>query len=75
MKAKAAHASSATKGKTISFVPSPQLEKQIVTLKNTLRTSKAGLAEIALEFVIRKFNEGKAQVVNGAVEIIDSSAS
>lgn len=55
--------------KTISFTPSPELETRIEQLTKQLRTSKAGLSELALEFVTERILSGRAKCVNGQIEL------
>ncbi len=49
----------------IQIRPSPEKADEIAKMAKQLRTSKGGLCQIAIEFVIPKIISGEMVVVNG----------
>lgn len=58
------------KARPIQVVPDPQTSKKIDRLKEQLRTSRAGFAALAVNFVVPLLESGRARVVNGQIEIL-----
>jgi len=53
------------KDKRVSVVVPPELEKDFDQLVSKLRTTKGGLAELALRFVVPQIKAGKLVSMNG----------
>ena len=62
-----------TKPRSIQVIPRDgDLDKKIDRLSGKLRTSRAGLASLALEFVVDALESGDAVFTNGQIEILPS---
>ena len=62
--------------KSIQVIPrDAETDAKIEELTSQLRTSRAGLAGLALDFVVSALTKGTARVVNGEIEIVKLKAA
>jgi len=61
------------KGGYIQVIPKPETLEKVDAYKAQLRTSRAGLCTLAIDFLLPMLESGKARVVNGKVEIVEDS--
>jgi len=58
------------KARPIQVVPDDATSQKIEIVRGQLRTSRAGLTALAIDFVLPLLESGKARVVNGRVEFL-----
>jgi len=58
---------------SIQVIPKPEISSKIDVYKQQLRTSRAGFCHLAIDFLLPMLESGRAQVVNGKVEIVNDS--
>ncbi|GEM_PF-3987401 len=62
------------KGASIQIIPKRETVQKIDAIKEQLRTSRAGICNLAIDFVLPMLESGKARVVNGNIEIVNTPA-
>jgi hypothetical protein len=61
-----------TKDKRVSVIVPPEMEKDYAALVAKLRTTKGGLAELAVRFAVPRIKSGKLVSLNG--DLVEAAA-
>lgn len=63
------------KGKAITVATTSEVSVRVDELANRLRTSRAGICIIALEYVLPMIEAGEMAVVNGKLAVVKGEAA